>query len=245
MKFIAAGIAIGIAGSAAAAGEAVVYNAEDREFEGYVAKAENPKGSVIIVHDWDGLTDYERQRADMLAEQGYNAFAVDLYGKGVRPQSVEENRAETEKLYSDRETMRALMTASLETAAAEDVTSPVIAGYCFGGAVALEVARMQPEGVTGYASFHGTIETPEGQDYSSAEAPMRIYHGGADTGPDMMAFATFINELEEAGTPYKAEIYAGAPHAFTVFGSDRYREEADQRSWADFLAFLGETNPGP
>ncbi|WBU64343.1 dienelactone hydrolase family protein [Paracoccus aerodenitrificans] len=235
-----------LAGAGAAlAGEPVDYSVGDREFEGYVAKADSPRGSVILIHDWDGLTDYEKQRADMLAEQGYNAFAVDLYGKGVRPNSVEGNRAETQKLYDDRETMRSLMTAGLEAAATQDVVSPVIAGYCFGGAVALEVARQQPEQVQGYAIFHGSLGTPEGQDYSAAKAPLRIYHGGADTGPDMATFANFVNELEAAGTPYKAEIYAGAPHAFTVFGSDRYREEADQRSWADFLVFLGETNPGP
>lgn len=244
MKLTISVALISMAGSAFA-GEAVDYTSGDRTFEGYVAKADNPKGSVILVHDWDGLTDYEKQRADMLAEQGYNAFAVDLYGKGVRPGSMEENRAETEKLYSDRETMRALMTASLEAAAGQDVTAPVVAGYCFGGAVALEVARMAPEGVAGYATFHGGLETPDGQDYSAATAPIRIYHGGADTGPDMATFAAFVTELEEAGTPYKAEVYAGAPHAFTVFGSDRYREDADQRSWSDFLVLLGEVNPGP
>ena len=84
MKFIAATAAMVLSG-AAYAGEAVDYSAGDRTFEGYVAKAENPKGAVVLIHDWDGLTDYEKKRADMLAEQGYNAFAIDLYGKGVRP----------------------------------------------------------------------------------------------------------------------------------------------------------------
>ncbi|MBA4490545.1 dienelactone hydrolase family protein [Paracoccus sp. S1E-3] len=243
MRFIAATAAMVLSG-AAYAGEAVDYSAGDRTFEGYVAKAENPKGAVVLIHDWDGLTDYEKKRADMLAEQGYNAFAIDLYGKGVRPDTMEGNQAETQKLYNDRETMRALMTAGLEAAAAQGLAAPVVAGYCFGGAAALEMARAQPPEVVGYAIFHGGLDTPEGEDYSAAKAPIRIYHGGADTGPDMTTFAGFIDQLEAAGTPYKAEIYAGAPHAFTVFGSDRYREEADQRSWADFLAFLGETMPG-
>lgn len=244
MKFIVTTAAVFAAGTAFA-GEAVDYTAGDREFQGYVSLAEEPRGSVVLIHDWDGLTDYEMRRADMLAEQGYNAFAVDLYGKDVRPETTEANRAETEKLYNDRDTMRELMLAGLAAASEQGVTAPVIAGYCFGGAVALEVARLQPEEVVGYATFHGGLETPEGQDYSAATAPIRIYHGGADTGPDMATFAAFVTELEEAGTPYKAEVYAGAPHAFTVFGSDRYREDADQRSWSDFLVFLGETNPGP
>ncbi|MFV0410768.1 MAG: dienelactone hydrolase family protein [Paracoccus sp. (in: a-proteobacteria)] len=232
-------------GGSALAGETVEYQAGERSFEGYVAKAEVPRGSVLLIHDWDGLTEYERQRADMLAEQGYDAFAIDLYGKGVRPDTVEGNRAETEKLYSDRETMRALMLAGLEAAAGQGVADPVVAGYCFGGAAALELARLQPEGVSGYASFHGGLATPDGQDYSAAKAPMRIYQGGADTSPDMATFGAFIAEIEAAGVPYKAEVYAGAPHAFTVFGSDRYREDADRQSWSDFLVFLGEVNPGP
>lgn len=244
MKYLVTALIVS-AGAPALAGEAVEYSAADREFEGYVAKAESPRGSVVLIHDWDGLTDYEKQRADMLAEQGYNTFAIDLFGKGVRPETPEANRAETEKLYADREMMRSLLSAGLEAAAANDVATPVVAGYCFGGAAALEMARMQPEGVTGYATFHGGLETPEGQDYAAAKAPIRVYQGGADQNPDLATFAAFLNELEASGTPYEAEVYAGAPHAFTVFGSDRYREDADQKSWADFLAFLGEVNPGP
>ena len=224
----------------ALAGDAVDYSAGDRQFEGYVAKAENPKGSVLLIHDWDGLTDYERQRADMLAELGYDTFAIDLFGKGVRPDTPEGNRAETEKLYSDRDGMRALMAAGVEAARAQGLADMVVGGYCFGGAAALEMARQQPDGVLGYAMFHAGLDTPEGQDYSAAKAPMRVYHGGADQGPDMATFAGFVTELEAAGTPYKAEVYAGAPHAFTVFGSERYREEADARSWADFQSFLAE-----
>lgn len=224
----------------ATAGEAIDYSAGDFAMEGYLAKAENPKGSIILIHDWDGLTEYEQKRADMLAELGYTAFAIDLYGKGNRPQSMEANQAETKKLYDDRDRMRELMTAGLEAARAQGLGDAVVAGYCFGGAAALEMAREQPAGVTGYAMFHAGLATPEGQDYAAAKAPMRIYHGGADQNPDMAGFAQFITELEAAGTPYKAEVYAGAPHAFTVFGSERYREEADTRSWADFQAFLSE-----
>lgn len=244
MKYVITSV-FALMGGAAFAGQTVNYSSGEREFEGYVAEAENPKGSVVIIHDWDGLTDYEKRRADMLAELGYNAFALDLYGKGVRPTTVDANRAETQKLYDNREMMRELMVAGLEAAASVRVTSPVVAGYCFGGAAALELARMQPENVIGYASFHGGLDTPDGQDYSAAKAPIRIYQGGADQNPDLATFAGFLSQLEAAGTPYKAEVYAGAPHAFTVFGSDRYREEPEQKSWADFLVFLGETNPGP
>lgn len=231
---------IALLGMPAFAGENVDYSAGDRQFEGYVAKAESPKGAVVLIHDWDGLTDYERQRADMLAELGYDAFAIDLFGKGVRPDTMEGNRAETAKLYDDRQMMRDLMTAGLAAAAQQGLTDVVVGGYCFGGAAVLELARMQPDGVNAYATFHGGLATPEGQDYSAAKAPIRVYQGGADQNPDMATFAAFVQELEAAGTPYKAEVYAGAPHAFTVFGSDRYRQEADARSWADFQGLLAE-----
>lgn len=244
MKHIVAIAAMAALPVAATAGEAVDYQSGDRTFEGYVAKAENPKGAVILIHDWDGLTDYERQRADMLAELGYDAFAVDLYGKGVRPDTVEGNQAESGKLYADRETMRTLILAGLAAAGEQGLGNAVVAGYCFGGTAALEMARAQPDGVAGYASFHGGLDTPEGQNFDKAEAPIRIYHGGADTSVTMAAFGGLIDQLEAAGSPYKAEVYAGAPHAFTVFGSDRYREEADARSWADFQAFLTERFPG-
>lgn len=237
---IATSLAIFLPGAAFAVGETVDYTAGDRAFEGYVARAENPKGAVVLIHDWDGLTDYEKQRADMLAELGYDAFAIDLYGKDVRPATPEANRAETEKLYSDRAMMRTLMDAGLAAAREAGLGEVIVAGYCFGGAAALEMARQQPDGVIGYAMFHAGLDTPDGEDFAAATAPMRIYHGGADQNPDMAGFAGFIEKLEAAGTPYKAEVYAGAPHAFTVFESDRYRDEADARSWADFQAFLTE-----
>jgi dienelactone hydrolase len=114
-------------------------------------------------------------------------------------------------------------------------------GYCFGGAATLEMARNGAEGVVGYASFHGGVATPEGQSWPSDAPPVLILHGGADQNPSMAEVAQLSVELEEAGVLYDIEVYSGAPHAFTVFGSDRYRERADERSWEAFQRFLGET----
>ncbi|MFS4439252.1 dienelactone hydrolase family protein [Paracoccaceae bacterium GXU_MW_L88] len=238
MKYLT--LAASLMAGTAMAGEAVTYSAEGRDFEGYMAMAEDAKGTVLIVHDWDGLTQYEKDRADMLAEMGYNAFAVDLYGAGVRPDSVEGNRAETEKLYNDREMMRALTLAGLDAAKEQGMGDAILAGYCFGGAVALEMALAQPEGIVGYASFHGSFGDAVNQDYAGVDVPMRIYHGGADEAVPMSDLAALVEAFEASGTPYKAEVYYGAPHAFSVIGSDRYNEEADKRSWADFDAFLQE-----
>lgn len=228
------------AGSAAAAGEAVTYSAEGREFEGYLAKAENPKGSVLIIHDWDGVTDYEKARADQLAAEGYNAFAVDIYGKGVRPTSPEANKAETEKLYADRPLMVTLLEAGVAEAKNQGLGDAVVIGYCFGGAAALELAAAQPEGVVGYGTFHAGITQVKGLDFAKAKAPIRIYQGSADPSAPSADLATVTDSLTKAGTPFREVIFGGAKHTFTVPGSKDYVEADDKASWADLSTFLGE-----
>ncbi len=228
----------------ALAGEAVTYKAGEMTLEGYQAKAENAKGTVVVIHDWDGLTQYEKDRVDMLAAMGYNAFAADLYGKGNLPQSVEENKAATGKLYNDREKMRSLILAAIEESKSLGSESVVVMGYCFGGAATLELARSgkgESAGVKGYASFHGGLSTPDGQSYSADTAPILIAHGGADTSITMDDVAQIGKELEAAGVTYEIEVYSGAPHAFTVIGSSRYQERADKKSWASFSELLEST----
>ncbi|MFP3343482.1 dienelactone hydrolase family protein [Halomonas sp. SIMBA_159] len=224
-------------------GEDVTYEVNGERFEGYfVSAGENAKGSVLIVHDWDGVDDYERQRADMLAEQGYDAFAVDLFGAGNRPQATEDKQAATRALYEDRERMRELTLAGLAQAREAGAESnTVIMGYCFGGAVALEIARSgEASDVAAYTSFHGGLDTPEGQAYASDTPPIFIAHGGADDAVSLEDVATLAGELEAAGVTYEVGIYSGAPHAFSVFGSDRYHQRADEQSWATFHQWLEE-----
>ncbi len=226
------------------AGDDIVYQVGDEAFEGYLASAQGEsQGTVLIVHDWDGLDDYERRRADMLAEQGYDAFAVDLYGQGNRPQEVEKKRTETARLYEDRDRMRTLTLGGLAEARARGAAEEaVVMGYCFGGAVVLELARSgDAEAIQGYATFHGGLSTPEGQSWDDDTPPILIAHGGADGSISMDDVATLSQELEAAGVTYEIEVYSGAPHAFTVFGGDRYQERADEKSWAAFLELLDET----
>lgn len=230
-----------LASAGAMAGQNVDYQVDGEAFQGYFAPAaSSSKGSVLIIHDWDGLTDYERKRADMLAEAGYDAFAVDLYGAGNRPEEIDARKAEMAVLYDDRERMRRLTLAGLtqarEQGAGEDT---VVMGYCFGGAVVLEMARANADdGVRGFATFHGGLDTPEGQGYSADTPPILVAHGGADASIGMDQVAALSEELEAAGAPYEIQVYSGAPHAFTVFGSDRYQARADQASWAAFHQLL-------
>lgn len=236
----AAALAAAISGPALP--DAVPYEVQGQSFEGYFAGAEETKGLVLIVHDWDGLDDYERRRADMLAEMGYDAFVLDMFGEGTPTETIDDRRAATGALYSDRERMRSLIEAGLSQARAQsDAEGLVVTGYCFGGAVTLEMARSEMSGeAAGYASFHGGLSTPDGQSWPDSVPPILIMHGGADSSVTLEDVSTLAQELESTGATYTIEIYSNAPHAFTVFGSDRYQERADAESWEAFTDFLAE-----
>lgn len=243
-RFTAALVCLGVFSLAATAGEPVRYRVDGLEYEGWYEPADASRGLVLIMHDWDGLTGYEVRRAQMLAELGYDVFAADLFGVGIRPTEVADRRQHTGELYADRARMRALMRGALGAAASvgADPSRAVAMGYCFGGAAVLELARSGAP-LAGFASFHGGLGTPEGQDYSATVGTVLVYHGSADTAVTMQDFAQLATELEAARVPHEMTTYSDAPHAFTVFGSDRYRERADTQSWSAFTAFLAETLP--
>jgi dienelactone hydrolase len=242
LKLILFAAAFGLPAFAATAGGSVDYVVDGERFEGYRSEAKaNSKGLVVIVHDWDGATSYEKKRADMLAELGYDAFAVDLYGKGNRPAEIADKKKETGRLLADRERMRKLLLAGLEEARRGGDRPVVVIGYCFGGAAALELARSgQAKNVVGYATFHGGLATPEGQSYPSTTPPIFVAHGGADTSVTMDDVAALSRQLEQAGVQYEIQVYSGAPHGFTNFESERYQKRADERSWSAFTNFLTE-----
>lgn len=223
----------------AAAGEVVYYQVNGQPYEGYFVSPAPDAPLVLLLHDWDGLTDYEVKRADMLAQMGYAVFAADLFGAGVRPTKVEDRRQHTGELYQDRAKMRALMNGALQAAASKggDLSNALAMGYCFGGAAVLELARSGAD-LKGFASFHGGLKTPPGQDYGNVKGEILVLHGTADTAISMDEFAGLAKELEQARVAHEMISYSGAPHAFTVFGTERYREDADRKSWERFSRFL-------
>jgi dienelactone hydrolase len=226
-------------------GQYVTYTVGDTAFEGYAAHdpAQESRGTVLIVHDWDGMTAYEEERARMLAAEGYTAFAIDVYGADTDPQSVEEYRALSGALYGDREMFRERLMGSIMAAA--DIPGAteniVMIGYCFGGAAVLEAARAGAD-LAGFVSFHGGLPTPEGQDWSQANgAPVQFFHGSADPVSGIGDLAQVMAELLEAGVPHGAEIFGGARHSFTVERSNDYDADADRQSWEGLMEFLGDT----
>ena len=226
-------------------GEAVTYEVDGKPYEGYFARNTDIAGKqpvVLLIHDWDGPDAYEQRRAQMLAEHGFAAFAVDLYGKGVRPQTIDDKRAQSGALGNDRPAMRARMAKALEVARGlpgVDAGRVVAIGYCFGGGAVLELARAGTE-LKGFVTLHGALATPEGQDYKAVKAPILSLHGSNDPSVPMNVVADFAKALNQDGVEHRLEIYGGALHAFTVWGGSQYQAAADLASWKSLVAFLGE-----
>ncbi|CUS48477.1 MAG: dienelactone hdrolase family protein [Idiomarinaceae bacterium HL-53] len=218
------------------------YQVGGETMRGYVAwnsRLESSLGTVIIVHDWDGPNDYEKGRAEQLAALGYTAFAIDVYGKDRQPTSMQENQQRASEMYQNRALFRErLMGAVAEVGNIPGGTENIIAmGYCFGGAAVLEMARAGA-GLQGYASFHGGLNLPEGQDYDAVDAPVIVLHGSADPVSGMADVAALLDGLEDAGVSHEAHIYGGARHSFTVPWSGDYLLQADRDSWDALLTFF-------
>ncbi|MBU0961776.1 MAG: dienelactone hydrolase family protein [Proteobacteria bacterium] len=223
----------------AATGTTVSYTIKGEEFEGYYISSGPNAPLVFLVHDWDGLTEYEINRARMLAEHGYSVFCADMYGKGVRPTENEEKKKLARGLYADRSRMRALLSGALAAAKAQGahLENAVAMGYWFGGTVVRELARSGVE-MKGFVIFRGGLVLPEEQDYPETRVQILIRHGSPDSGSIMDGFAEMPVSLESAEVQHAMLTYGGAPHVPTVYGSPGYQEEADKKGWERFIAFL-------
>lgn len=234
--------------SPVSAGEILTYEDEDTTLEGYLARAEDDNAPlVLIVHQWKGLGDYEKSRADMLAAAGYNAFAIDMYGQGIRPQSADEARAESSRYKGDSDLARRRIAAALDyarTLSGVDDTRMVVIGYCFGGTMALEAARSGAD-LRGVVSFHGGLSTPAPAQPGAVRAAIQVHHGADDPFVPADEVAAFRAEMEQAGATIEFFAYPGAVHSFTEPGAGddpttgaAYHATADRESWAATLDFL-------
>ncbi|MFM6930562.1 MAG: dienelactone hydrolase family protein [Bdellovibrio sp.] len=234
--------------------EVVEYKEGKTGLQGFIAfddSVKGPRPAVLIVHQWMGLTDNEKMRAQMLAEKGYVAFAVDIYGKGVRASSPEAagklagQYKGNRKLYRDRE-MAAYNFIKKDKRV--DPQHIVVIGYCFGGMGALEMGRAGVP-LAGFVSFHGDLSNPSPKDAKNFKGPVLVLHGAIDPYTKDQV-SGFMAEMNEAGVDYQFLSYANAVHAFTQkeAGNDvskgaAYNEKADKRSWEAFMAFLHEVAP--
>jgi dienelactone hydrolase len=202
--------------------------------------------SVLIIHQWTGLSDNEKMRARMLAELGYNVFAADVYGKGIRPQPPESGK-EAGKYKSDRKLYRERMLSALEVLNKDAQTDPAkvaAIGYCFGGTGVIELARSGAV-VKGVVSFHGGLDSPTPSDGKNIKGKVLALHGADDPFVPAKDIAAFEQEMKDAKVDYKLVNYPGAVHAFTqkAAGNDNskgaaYNEAADKASWEEMKAFF-------
>jgi dienelactone hydrolase len=222
--------------------QSIVYTSGDKEFNAYAMSAQSkPKGTVYIIHDWNGLDSYEQKRVGMLAELGYDAVALDLFGVDAKLEGFEDYRRETGALYKDRQEFRSRINAGINAAETFFKSSgkTVLMGYCFGGAAVLEAARSGLD-LDGFVSFHGGLTTPEGQDYTQTTGKVLLLHGSADPVSGMEDLASLLNQLQTEEVDHNAEVFGGARHSFTIEGSRDFDAAAERKSWDALLRFLNE-----
>ncbi len=232
--------------------EVVEYKEGDTVLEGYLAYDDAIKGKrpgVLIVHEWMGINQYVKRRAEQLAKLGYIAFAADIYGKGIRPKNRDEAAAEAKKYKENRKLMQARAVAGLNILKKHtltDISRTAAIGYCFGGTTVLELARSGAD-VNGIVSFHGGLDTPNINDAKNIKGKVLVLHGGDDPFVPAEQVASFQDEMRKAGVDWNMVIYGGAVHSFTNpdSGNDNskgaaYNEKADKRSWEDMKQFFSE-----
>ena len=253
-KLILVFLALACAGAVRAAihTETVEYKQGDTTLEGFVAyddASKGPRPGVLVVHQWMGLTDYEKHRAEMLAQLGYVAFCADIYGKGVRPQNTQEAGAQAGKYKNDRPLLRARVNAGLETLRQQPQVDPkriAAIGYCFGGTTVIELARSGAD-AAGIVSFHGGLDSPTPADGRNIKSKVLVCHGADDPYTKPEDLAAFEKEMRDSKVDWQLIQYGGAVHSFTqpMAGNDNskgaaYNEKADKRSWEAMKQFLAE-----
>lgn len=258
MKTLALTVLMSLATTSAFAAiktEAVEYKEGDQTLEGYLAYPDNVKKGapgVIIVHEWMGLGDYVKMRADQVAKLGYVAFAVDIYGKGVRPKDQKEAAEFATKYRSgDRALLRARAKAGLDALVKTGKVGAdkiVAMGYCFGGTTALELARSGAN-LKGIVSFHGNLSTPNPADAKNIKGRVLALHGADDPFVPAEEVAAFEKEMRDAKLDWSLVAYGNSVHGFTQkqAGTDNskgmaYNEKADKRSWEELRTFLADVN---
>jgi len=236
--------------------EVVEYAAGGVVMKGYLAYDESVKGKrpgVLVVHEWWGHNEYARKRARMLAQLGYTALAVDMYGDGkqaMHPGDAGKFSSEVMKQFSDTGRKRFLAAEDfLKTQPTVDPARIAAIGYCFGGGVALNMAR-QGADLKAVASFHGSLAAVQPAAPGMVKAKIRVYNGADDKFTTPQAIEAFKKEMVDAKADFKFINYPGAVHSFsnpeaTSLGKKfnlplAYNVKADKESWADMKVFFKE-----
>lgn len=220
-------------------------------FMAYDSSFAGPKPVVLIVHEWWGVNDYVKSRARQLASLGYLAMAVDMFGNGRLNQDPKSAQDAVTPFYKDPLLGKSRLEAALakvKTLPQADTTQIAAIGYCFGGSMVLNAAKLGTP-LIGVVSFHGGLAGPAPVK-NAVKAQILVCHGSADQFVSASDISTFRNQLDSAGIPYTFKEYAGATHAFSNPDATEkgkkfnipiaYNGAADTASWNDMLAFFGQ-----
>jgi dienelactone hydrolase len=232
--------------------QTVEYRHGDTVCQGYLSyddAVKDRRPAILIVHDWMGVSDYQKMRAEQLAALGYVALVADVYGKGVRPANRDEAAAQAGRFYKDRGLLRARLRAGLDYLAGQPRTDPArlaAIGYCFGGAGALELARSGAP-LRAVVTFHGSLAAADTSDAKNIRAKVLVLHGADDPFVKQEEVQAFMSEMRSGHVDWQLVQYSGAVHSFTDkrAGDDNskgaaYNEAADRRSWRAMRDFLEE-----
>ncbi|HCS28765.1 MAG TPA: dienelactone hydrolase [Spongiibacteraceae bacterium] len=214
----------------------------------YTPRWRSPETAVIVVHEWWGLNDYARNRAKQLADEGYAAIAVDMYGHGKVAEHPEGATAFMNAALAEPEKMNARFNAAkAELLTLKGVKQVFAIGYCFGGAVVLNQARMGNE-LAGVASFHGALATKNPAQKGTVKARVLVATGGADPMVPPEQVGDLVTEMGKAGVDLTLMSFPGVLHSFTNPGATAkgkatglpvaYDKNADEQSWAALMRFL-------
>ena len=235
--------------SAAVVEKTVAYKSGDLLCEGWQAYDDAVSGrrpGVLVVHQWTGISEHEKEASRKLAASGYNVLLAYIYGKGVRPQPPEAGK-EAGKYKADRVLLRSRVNAALDVLSRDaltDASKLAATGYCFGGTTVIELAR-SGAAVKGVVSFHGGLDSPAPADGKNIKARVLALHGADDPFVPVKDLAAFEAEMKSNSVDWKLVSYPGAVHSFThkAAGSDNskgaaYNAEADRDSWLQMERFL-------
>lgn len=229
----------------------IEYSDGDHGLQAHMAwndALDGPGPGVLVAHAWRGRSEFEDRKAEKLAELGYVGFALDLYGKGVLGNSVEENNALMQPLIEDRQMLQRRMHLALETLRGQDEVDPektAAMGFCFGGLSVLDLARTGAD-VQGVASFHGLFNQPGNTQGNSITAKVLAMHGWEDPMATPEQVLDFAEEMTGMGADWQLHAFGNTSHAFTNPEANDagmgmlYQADADRRSWDLLAGFLAE-----
>ena len=228
--------------------EKITYQSGENSFEGFLAQPEGDSNPcVLIAHTWAGRDAFVEEKAKLLTELGYAAFAIDMYGDGKIGTSNEENAGMMQPLLDDREELARRALSSLDVVSkidSIDASKIVIMGYCFGGLVAMDLARTGAD-IKGAVSFHGFLAGPENST-NEIKAKLLALHGDSDPMVGQDQIESFRQEMTSKKVDWQLHVFGGAMHSFTNpeandpdFGAV-YSKNADERSWKIFTDLLKE-----